>query len=92
MFDKQYRFRGIHAVRVDALTSVFDEAVTAKLFERNVDVYTNAPLVGFLYNRRANVDDTKIQKQIRYIIKMSWEIELFIPKKSLCLISDLLCY
>ena len=59
MFDKQYRFRGIHAVRVDALTSVFDEAVTAKLFERNVDVYTNAPLVGFLYNRRANVDDTK---------------------------------
>ena len=24
MFDKQYRFRGRHAVRVDALTSVFD--------------------------------------------------------------------
>lgn len=47
MFDKQYRFRGIHAVRVDALTSVFDDAVTAKLFDRNVDVYTNAPLVGF---------------------------------------------
>lgn len=59
MFDKQYRFRGMHAVRVNALTSVFDDAVTAKLFERNVDVYANAPLVGFLYNRRANVDDTK---------------------------------
>ena len=59
MFDKQYRFRGIHAIRVDALTSVFDDAVTAKLFDRNVDVYTNAPLVGFLYNRRANVDDTR---------------------------------
>ena len=59
MFDKQYRFRGIHAVRVDALTSVFDDTVTAKLFDRNVDVYTNAPLVGFLYNRRANVDDTR---------------------------------
>ena len=59
MFDKQYRFRGIHAVRVDALTSVFDEASKAKLFERNVDVYTNAPLVGFLYGRRAEVDDTK---------------------------------
>ena len=25
----------------------------------NVDVYTNAPLVGFLYGRRAEVDDTK---------------------------------
>ena len=59
MFDKQYRFRGIHAVRVDALTSVFGDASKAKLFERNVDVYTNAPLVGFLYGRRADVDDTK---------------------------------
>lgn len=59
MFDKQYRFRGIHAVRVDALTSFFDDTVKAKLFDRNVDVYTNAPLVGFLYNRRANVDDTR---------------------------------
>ena len=59
MFDKQYRFRGIHAVRVDALTSVFDDTSKAKLFERNVDVYTNAPLVGFLYGRRADVDDTK---------------------------------
>ena len=27
MFDKQYRFKGIHAVRVDALTSVFDESI-----------------------------------------------------------------
>ena len=56
MFDKQYRFRGIHAVRVDALTSVFDDAVTAKLFDRNVDVYTNAPLVGFLYNQNVMGD------------------------------------
>ena len=48
MFDKQYRFRGRHALRVDALTSVFDNVSKAKIFERNVDVYTNAPLVGFL--------------------------------------------
>ena len=53
MFDKQYRFRGRHAVRVDELTSVFDSDSKAKLFERNVDVYTNAPLVGFLYGRTA---------------------------------------
>ena len=59
MFDKQYRFKGIHAVRVDALTSVFDEISKAKLFERNVDVYTNASLVGFLYGRRADIDETK---------------------------------
>ena len=47
MFDKQYRFKGRHAVRVDQLTSAFDTVSKAKLFDRNVDVYTNAPLVGF---------------------------------------------
>ena len=59
MFDKQYRFRGRHALRVDALTSVFDSVSRAKLFDRNVDVYANAPLIGFLYCRTADVDDTK---------------------------------
>ena len=59
MFDKQYRFRGRHAVRVDALTSVFDSNSKAKLFDRNVDVYANAPLVGFLYGRTAEPDDTR---------------------------------
>ena len=59
MFFKQYRFRGRHAVRVDKLTGVFDSDSKAKLFDRNVDVYTNAPLVGFLYGRRAEIDNEK---------------------------------
>lgn len=62
MFDKQYRFRGRHAVRVDALTSVFDSNSKAKLFDRNVDVYANAPLVGFLYGRTAEQDDTRWER------------------------------
>ena len=52
MFDKQYRFTGTHAEKVNALTSVFDEAAKAKLFERNLDVYINAPIVGFLHKRK----------------------------------------
>ena len=59
MFDKQYRFRGHHAVRVDQLSSIFDNESKAKLFDRNVDVYANAPLVGFLFGRTAAPDDTK---------------------------------
>ena len=39
MFDKQYRFTGSHAEKVNALTAIFDEAAKAKLFDRNVDVY-----------------------------------------------------
>lgn len=59
MFDKQYRFKGKHAQRVDMLTSSFDEISNAKLFDRNVDVYINAPLIGFLYGRTAELDNTK---------------------------------
>lgn len=58
MFDKQYRFSGSHAEKVSALTSVFDDTAKSKLFDRNLDVYINAPLVGFLFKRKGikNVD------------------------------------
>ena len=59
MFDKQYRFKGRHALRVDKLTSTFDTDSKAKLFDRNVDVYSNAPLIGFLFGRLAELDDEK---------------------------------
>ena len=52
MFDKQYRFTGTHAKMVDELTAIFDEDSKAKLFDHNYDVYINAPLVGFLYQRK----------------------------------------
>lgn len=52
MFDKQYRFTGTHAQMVSDLTSVFDESSKSKLFDRNLDVYINAPLVGFIYKRK----------------------------------------
>ena len=59
MFDKQYRFKGRHALRVDQLTSAFDGESRAQLFGRNIDIYTNAPLIGFLYGRTAELDNTK---------------------------------
>lgn len=59
MFDKQYRFKGRHALRVDQLKGAFDEISQARLIDRNVDVYANAPLIGFLYGRTADLDDTK---------------------------------
>lgn len=61
MFDKQYRFRGRHAERVDLLTNQFDESGKLKLFDRNVDIYVNAPIIGFLYGRKADLD-TSIDK------------------------------
>lgn len=82
MFDKQYRFRGRHAVRVDALTSVFDSNSKAKLFDRNVDVYANAPLVGFLYGRTAEQDDTRNPETNQVYNQMLWAIVLSILRKN----------
>lgn len=55
MFDKEYSFRGKHAEMVKMLTAKFDEN-NNKLFERNVDVYRMAPIVGFLYGRKSEID------------------------------------
>ncbi len=54
MFDKEYSFRGKHAERVIKLTSKFDNY--NQLFARNIDVYIIAPIVGFLYGRKADLD------------------------------------
>lgn len=56
MFDKQYRFYGKHAKMVNELTGVFDEKSKSRMFERNLDVYINAPLVGFLYKTKSKKD------------------------------------
>ncbi len=55
MFDKEYSFRGRHAERVTKLTAEFDKDGN-KLFARNYDVYLIAPIVGFLYGIKAEVD------------------------------------
>lgn len=52
MFDKQYRFTGTHAEMVNSLTAIFDEDTKTALFKRNLDVYQNAPLIGFLFKRK----------------------------------------
>ena len=59
MFNGEYRFKGRHAERVVRLCSAFDNVSNAILFKRFLDVYINAPLVGFLYGRRSDPDYTK---------------------------------
>lgn len=64
MFDKEYTFRGSHGEKVSKLTADFDN-MKNKLFARNYDVYLTAPIVGFLYGIKADLDkssdkDTKI--------------------------------
>lgn len=56
LFEKEYSFRGSHAERVQALTYQFDDYSSAKIFFSNINLYVIAPLIGFLYGRKANLD------------------------------------
>lgn len=58
MFDKEYAFKGKHADMVRDLTKEFNMQKN-KFFPRNYDVYLLAPIIGFLYQRKAAVDQTK---------------------------------
>lgn len=59
MFDKEYVFRGKHAEMVKRLTAKLDDSVGRSLFKTNYDVYAIAPVVGLMYNRKAELDKGK---------------------------------
>jgi len=59
MFDKEYRFKGSHAFKVEQLKNVFDSTSGAKLFDSSIAVYTVAPLIGFLYGEKKEEDNEK---------------------------------
>lgn len=59
MFKTEYTFLGKHAEKVEKLIGIFDQKSNAKLFDRVIDVYMIAPIVGFLYNERVSLDKTK---------------------------------
>lgn len=55
MFDKEVRITGKHAHYMVLLANNFGET-NAKLFNRNIDVYIQAPIVGFLYKKKSIKD------------------------------------
>lgn len=58
MFDRDYNFKGIHANIVTQLTTEIDSETKFKFFDRNIDVLIIAPIVGFLYGRMSNRDES----------------------------------
>lgn len=66
MFDKDAIFlKGKHATYTKRLVAKFNNEMKQGIFARNLDVYMMAPLVGKLYNRKAEEDtgdDTRINK------------------------------
>lgn len=58
MFDRDYTFKGKHANIVTQLTTEIDSETKFKLFERNIDVLIIAPIIGYLYGRLSERDES----------------------------------
>lgn len=56
MFKGSYQFKGMHATKAKQLIAPFNEK--QKLFNHMHEVYTLAPIVGFLYGIMADVDNS----------------------------------
>lgn len=65
IFNGDYQFKGYHAEKVNRLTAAFNKT-NSKLFNRNLDVYILAPIVGFLYNRTAALDTSGKPANVLY--------------------------
>lgn len=91
LFQKEYSFRGSHADKVNRLTSQFDDNGSSKMFNRNIDVYLIAPLIGFLYGRTGTLDKsggsttTKIFPEQLFkeesILKYNYRLIILLDKK-----------
>lgn len=57
IFNGDYQFKGTHAEKVNRLTADIGKS-NKSLFNRNLDVYILAPIIGFLYTRTAELDSS----------------------------------
>lgn len=90
MFDKEYFFRGIHAEKVLKLTTDFDGQGN-KLFQRNFDVYLLAPIVGFLYSVKADLDKGERETKIFADILMREKDDLWFNYRLIMLLDKNNC-
>ena len=65
IFNDDYQFKGSHAEKVNRLTAAFGKS-NKSLFNRNLDVYLLAPIVGFLYNRPEPLDTSGKTANVLY--------------------------
>ena len=70
MFKQEYNFYGSHANKVKTLVSKFADFPGAALFQRNVDVLLFAPIVGFLYGKKSQIDKSTTQTTKIFVEQM----------------------
>jgi hypothetical protein len=91
LFNKIYDFKGVHAKKVSELNSEFD-IDKHKIFEHVHEIYQLAPIVGFLYNQKAELDTTKDIKNVsifyeqivnyRHIFEFNYQLIMLLDKEN----------
>lgn len=56
MFDREYVFYGKHAEMVKKMTAKLSDEIGRGFFDTNYDIYHVAPLIGWVYKRRGEID------------------------------------
>lgn len=64
MFDKEYVFKGKHAQMVDRLKGVLSTDINKGIFRTNYQIYQIAPIIGYLFKRKAPVDKSDYTSKI----------------------------
>ena len=59
MLEKDYTFYGKHARYVTQLTSDLKDLEKAPIFQKNLDVYKFASVIGIVYGRQGEIDKSK---------------------------------
>lgn len=86
IFDHEYFFHGIHAEHLIALISQFGDSASIKMFQRNVDVFMVAPIIGFIYGRRADLDNNQISRTINFSQMISCKNDILFNYRLLMLL------
>ena len=85
MFSKQYYFYGKHAEYVNKLTAKRSDGKSSDknicIFNRNIDVFLFASIIGISYNRRSEVDKSK--NELGKVIDTSIFADMMVNKKDL---------
>lgn len=77
-FDQEYEFKGKHAKYVDELCNV--------VFRRYIDVLILAPVVGLIYNRRAELDNSPEKPKSIFAEQMNKEKDKILFNYRLCML------
>mgnify|MGYP004463022803 FL=1 len=75
LFSKTVVITGKHAQYMKALANPFDTNLKQGFFKRNLDVYLIAPIIGKLYGRKAEADNSIADDTKIFVEQLNGEIE-----------------